>query len=378
MNLRKPLFWLHLIIGCFAAAFIFLMSLTGGALTYERQMIKMAEISDYPSPAAQNTPLLEFDELLEKSKQYTDQNTPSYIVENIEGAPVIMKEGRKTLAYLNPYTGEKMATPGSGTKTFFKKLRAFHRWLTLDGKFSESGRLVNGIANLIFIALIISGIYLWLPKRMNLRSLKKGLQLARTYPNKSARNYNWHHVFGFYMAPILLVVVITAVFFSFKWPGKTLKTLVSTEMIQLTEPAELDLNQEALQIPIALQLTIINTQYPQWQTIKFGLNSSPKSTQHYQVNLGNGGEPLKRVTIALDTISGVIIQEQGFADLSTYRKMRSYIRFLHTGEIYGLWGQTIVGFASLLACLLVYTGVLLSWQRWRNSRRVKVNKVAYS
>lgn len=48
MGIRKTFFWLHLIIGCAAAIFIFLMSITGVALTYERQIIKAAERADYP------------------------------------------------------------------------------------------------------------------------------------------------------------------------------------------------------------------------------------------------------------------------------------------------------------------------------------------
>ena len=48
---------------------------------------------------------------------------------------------------------------------------------------------------------------------------------------------------------------------------------------------------------------------------------------------------------------------------------RRYIRFLHTGEIYGLAGQTLAGLASLLAVLLVYTGACLGVTRlWRMRR----------
>ncbi|MCJ8293843.1 MAG: PepSY domain-containing protein, partial [Colwellia sp.] len=64
MNIRKTFFWLHLIIGCGAAIFIFLMSITGVALTYERQMIKAAERSDYPTAPTSSTKLLPMSEIL--------------------------------------------------------------------------------------------------------------------------------------------------------------------------------------------------------------------------------------------------------------------------------------------------------------------------
>ena len=275
MNIRKTFFWLHLIIGCCAAIFIFLMSITGVALTYERQMIKFAERSDYPVVPTTSTQALPLSEILVIAHSYPTKKTPQIVVENQPNAPIVVKDGRKKIAYLNPYTGEEMAVPGQDTKIFLGKLRAFHRWLTLDGKFSESGRLVNGVSNIIFLVLILSGLYLWLPKRFNKRALKQRLVLSGNYANKTARNSQWHNVFGIYMAPILFVVVVTAVFFSFKWPGNTLKSYVSTASSTLAKPVKLTSQQEALQQPITEQLALLDSLYPQWQTIQFSLEDKP-------------------------------------------------------------------------------------------------------
>ena len=381
MNIRKTFFWLHLIIGCSAAIFIFLMSITGVALTYERQMIKAAERADYPVAPTSASQALPLAELLIIAQGYPTKKTAEIVIENQPNAPIIVKDGRKKVAYLNPYTGAEMAVPGQGTVTFFGKLRAFHRWLTLDGKFSETGRLVNGIANIIFLVLLLSGLYLWLPKRFNSRAFKQRLTLSGNYPNKSARNYQWHNVFGVHMAPVLFVLVVTALFFSLKWPGNTLKSLVSTESVALAKPVEISTQQALLQLPVEQQLAKVKALYPQWQNIQFALDSSsehiPTNNKVYRVDKGNGGEPQKRLKVLLNTITGDLVQEQKFEQLSTYSKLRSYIRFLHTGEVFGVFGQTIAGLASLLACLLVYTGAMLSWRRWRNSRKVKAAVPAY-
>lgn len=370
MNIRKTFFWLHLIIGCSAAIFIFLMSITGVALTYERQMIKAAERSDYPVAPAASTTTLSLSEILMIASGYPTKKTAEIVVENQPNAPVIVKDGRKKVAYLNPYTGAEIAVPGQGTKTFFRKLRAFHRWLTLDGKFSETGRWVNGIANIIFLVLILSGLYLWLPKRFKSRAFKQRLTLSGNYPNKSARNYQWHNVFGIYMAPILFVLVVTAFFFSFKWPGNTLKELVSTESVALAKPVEVSTHQAAQQLSVEQQLAKVKALYPHWQNIQFSLDLILTNNKVYKVDNGNGGEPQKRLKVLLNSTTGDVVQVQKFEQLSTYSQLRSYIRFLHTGEAFGPFGQTIAGLASLLACLLVYTGAMLSWRRWKNSRKV--------
>ncbi len=370
MKIKKLLFWLHLILGCSAAIFIFLMSITGAALTYERQMIQSAERADYPVATAVSQPLA-MEKLVQLAQALPAKKTPELVLSNEIGAPVIVKEGRKTLAYLNPFTGEVMPTPGAETKVFFQKLRAFHRWLTLDGKFSETGRWVNGVANVFFIILALSGIYIWLPNRFKKRAFKQKLTLTKKHVNTAARNYQWHNVFGIYMVPILLVVSVTAIFFSFKWPGETLKQYASTTSAPFIKATSLTNTDSRLLLSDQQLIDKLVQQYPQWQSISFSLSNHATDIKIFKLDQGNGGEPQKRLSLALDTRSGEIVKKQSFEQLSSYQKIRSYIRFLHTGEIYGLLGQTLAGLASLLACLLVYTGVMLSWRRWQNSRVAK-------
>ncbi|MCM2679253.1 PepSY-associated TM helix domain-containing protein [Echinimonas agarilytica] len=369
MSIKKTLFWAHLVLGCSAALFIFLMSISGVALTYERQMIQAAQRADYPvAPSTQSQPL-EMDEVVDFIENYHFKKTPQIQISHEQSAPVVLKDGRRTVAYLNPYTGEKLDSLGEGTVTFFKKLRAFHRWLTFDGSFSETGSWVNGISNAFFLVLVISGIYLWFPQRFKARAFKQKLTLNGRYANSKARNYQWHNVFGLYMAPILFVVVFTALFFSFKWPGEALKNFATSESPLFPSQLVLqELNVDTA-LPLAQQLDAVKQAFPQWQTIQFSLSNRNEGVSVYQVDYGNGGEPQKRFSVALNTSNANVLETQSFEQLSDYRKVRSYIRFLHTGEIYGLVGQTLAGIASLLACLLVYTGIMLSWTRWKNSRK---------
>jgi uncharacterized iron-regulated membrane protein len=377
INIRKTLFWLHLILGCSAATFIFLMSLTGAALTYERQIIKAAERTDYKLSLNENKSYLAIEKLTETVTNFPSRDIPEIVLSKDIGAPITIMDGRKTLAHLDPYTGEEVAIPGKGTKLLFHKLRAFHRWLTFDGSFSTTGRWVNGIANVIFLVLILSGVYLWLPKRLNTRSLKKKLILSNNYKTTQARNYQWHNVFGFYTAPVLIVVVFTAVFFSFEWPVDKLKENVSSEMVLLPKLVRTPHILKSQQLSIDEQINTLKQHYPKWQSIRFAVNEFPSNVQIFHIDKGNGGEPQKSLSVAVDPITGNIIQEQTFNQLSNYEQVRSYIRFIHTGEVFGLMGQTLAGLASLLACLLVYTGILLSWVRWKNSQQQSIESVHF-
>jgi uncharacterized iron-regulated membrane protein len=372
MNIRNVLFWFHLIIGCSAAVFIFLMSITGVGLTYERQIIQAAQRADFPVINDEQVKRLSLDKVMVIAKKYKSKKPPSISFTNEKNAPFVIKDGRTTLAYLNPFTGKVIPTPGVETTQFLSKLRAFHRWLTIDGTFSDTGRLVNGVSNVIFFLLAVSGLYLWLPVKFNKRAFKQKLILTKKHQNIQARDYQWHNTFGVYMAPILIVIIFTAFFFSFKWPGNTLKAYASNqaEILPKTVPLGRDNIENLLTIQTLLNTAVID--YPRWKKINFSVSRIPETIQTFTIDMGNGGEPQKRKTVLVNTINGNVVAVQGFDDYSTYRKIRSYIRFLHTGEVYGLIGQTLAGIASLLACLLVYTGVMMSLRRWQRSK----NKMA--
>jgi len=69
-------------------------------------------------------------------------------------------------------------------------------------------------------------------------------------------------------------------------------------------------------------------------------------------------------TLTLNPYTGETLSKAGYADLSTARQIRSWTRFLHTGQALGWGGQFIAGLACLGGCFLVYTGFALSWRRF--------------
>ena len=58
-----------------------------------------------------------------------------------------------------------------------------------------------------------------------------------------------------------------------------------------------------------------------------------------------------------------------FASQSLGRRLRSWGRWVHTGEAGGLLGQTLAGLASAGAAVLVWTGCALAWRRLVPRRR---------
>ena len=101
------------------------------------------------------------------------------------------------------------------------------------------------------------------------------------------------------------------------------------------------------------------------------LATSEKTPVVMTVDEGYGGQPQKRTTITFDRATGTEKAEV-FENLSAGRRLRSWLRFAHTGEIYGLTGQTIAGLVSAGGAVLVYTGIALALRRlaaWLRRRR---------
>ena len=84
----------------------------------------------------------------------------------------------------------------------------------------------------------------------------------------------------------------------------------------------------------------------------------------FGIDSGSGGQPQKRGTLTLDGTTSAIVKWETFAGLSAGRRMRSWLRFAHTGEIYGLTGQTIAGAVSAGGAVLAYTGLTLALRRF--------------
>lgn len=53
-----------------------------------------------------------------------------------------------------------------------------------------------------------------------------------------------------------------------------------------------------------------------------------------------------------------------FQDRGTGMKARVWIRFLHTGEAFGLIGKIVATLATAASLVLEYTGFALSWRRF--------------
>lgn len=365
MSLKRTIFWAHLAVGVVAGLVVLFLSVTGVLLTYERQIVNMLEQNGVSS----GSPALSADQLTVRAKEITQGKATGVVFLNDAGAPVAVNIGRNQAGLLDPVTGDPLAG-APATREFFHTITALHRWLALEGANRKTARAVIAAANVAFLFILLSGVYLWLPKRWTWRMIKINLFFKSNYPTSKARDYSWHHVIGIWCLIPLFFVVTTAVVFSYDWANRLVYSYYGENapkrrgpggaQDQQSENVEIGLN-EGLDLQKLLEQA--KTYDPNWQRITLQIPQENFSAVNFTVDTGTGGQPQKQTTVVLDRAQGGIVKENFFSDNSPGQQTRIIIRFLHTGEVLGFLGQTLAGLVSLGSCFLVYTGLLLAYRR---------------
>ena len=111
-------------------------------------------------------------------------------------------------------------------------------------------------------------------------------------------------------------------------------------------------------------LAIASSEVPEWKRISIPA-ASPAGNVDITIELPSKDVRPPRRTLTLDAEGRVlkISPPPGTSMVSPGQRARTWLRFVHTGEQYGLIGQTLAALASLAACFLAYTGLALAWRR---------------
>jgi len=391
VTFRKLIFWPHLIAGSLAGIVILIMSVTGVLLTYERQIIDWADMRSLkPAPTALGSPRLEPEELIAKVRESAGSTPVAITIRSEESAPVAFSYGREKTIFVDSRSGEVLGEGSAGTRKFFREMTVWHRWLGAEaGPSQATGKAITGASNLMFLFLVMSGFYLWFPRQWTWQHLKP-ITWFRGGLSGKARDFNWHNVFGFWMAIPLFFVVVSATMFSYPWATQLVYTLTGTEA-----PAPIAKGKggegkkrkgsakgEKKGAPAALEslpadapLDGLNAAIgkaqdavPGWLIVSARIGGPLSIT----VDKAERGRPDLRSAFAVDRETGDLRLTESFSGYNTGRRVRTWLRWIHTGEAGGFAGQTLAGIASLAGVFLVYTGIALALRRfaaWRERSR---------
>jgi uncharacterized iron-regulated membrane protein len=365
MKVRSVIFWTHVCAALCAGAVVLIMAGTGVLLAFERQITHWSDMRGIdgapPAPAAR---LLPPDSLAALARAGTGRAATSLRIHADPDAPVEIALGRQQTLFMNGYTGELLGTGSPTARAFFASVEGLHRWLALPGDARRAGRAVTGVANLVFLFMVLSGIVLWWPRTHSLRRFRNVL-LFRRGLRARARDFNWHNVIGFWSAVPLLLIITSGVVVSYGWAG----ALVERWFDSARPPAA------AASLPAThagdprgtdVLVEQARRRAPDWRSITLRLPARD-DVLTFVVDRGNGGQPHLQHVLRL-SLAGEELSWTSVADEAPAARARTLLRFVHTGELFGVPGQLIAAAVSAGVLMLGWTGGAMALRRFRSWR----------
>ena len=204
-SIRELLNTVHLWLGVGSALILFVVCLTGTVYTFSDEIKKITDSNLYTVEAGVGSVPLSAEEVISgvldslQSGVVQSVTIPSSSDASFQvtvGKPQSGNEPggrpRGTTYFVNPYTGDILGTGETTTSEFFMVMFRLQRWLLLD---TSIGRPIVGIATIIFVVIIITGMVIWFPKK--LKNWKQGLKI-KTNANWKRANHDLHNALGFY------------------------------------------------------------------------------------------------------------------------------------------------------------------------------------
>lgn len=364
---RKIIFWMHLVSALLAGVIIFIMSVTGALLSFERQVIEYSEREARYVAAPANAVKLTPQQVLDALRAARPDAKPSALaITNEPGAAWQISLGRDGVVFADPYTGSITGEANKKVRDAMSELRSWHRYIALSGDQRPVGKALTGAANLIFLFLAISGLYIWLPRMMTWKLIKPVIWFRGGLRGK-ARNFNWHNVIGFWMSLLLVIFTLTATVISYQWAGNLLYTLTGNEVpAQGGRPSGGQPQGEPAYIyPENLDglWPAAEAQAPGWKSISLKLPIE-KNEAVFTIDEGIYWNIFGRSTLAVDASTAAVAKWDPYGQRNAGQQLRSWFRFTHTGETGGIIGQ-ILGFVACVGgAVLVWTGYSLAFRRF--------------
>ena len=369
---RKVIFWTHLTAGLLGGIVIFIMCVTGAALSFEKDIIAYFEGNQRYVAVPEGAQRLSVDEILAKVREAKPAAKPSAIsVLNRPDSAYTVALGREAQVFVNPYTGAITGEGSPGVRGFFHIATDLHRYIALHGDGRPVGKAITGACNLLFLLLAVSGIYIWFPRQLTWRQMKPVMWFRRGIGGK-ARDFNWHNTIGFWCSLILIVLTITASVISYQWAGNLLYTITGNELPPQAPPAGAPQGEQAYVWPENLNPVWANAeaQAPAWKSISLRLPIA-KDAAVFTIDEGIYWNIFGRSTLTVDAKTAAVSKWEPYGELNGGRQLRSWFRFTHTGETGGMIGQIIGFIACVGGAFLVYTGISLAvrrFSRWLKKR----------
>jgi sulfite reductase (NADPH) flavoprotein alpha-component len=380
-------FKLHLILGLSAGFILLIVGFTGAMLSFEKEILSAINQDTYKVSVFDKAKL-STKELLEKFQEQKPQSKINGItISSFEDDSVsinVAGEGqnaRKGVTYyVNPYTAEIL--PELKGVSFFKTVENIHRRLLLD----DLGKQVVALSVVSLLVLMFSGIYIYFPR------IKKSFSQSLKLNFQSKGRFflaNLHSAIGMWVIPFYLLASLTGLYWSYEFVSNGLHSITGVEKpkkpqmqashegknkaqdekpkeprgempMQMSEKVSFDdvsLAVDTFKNLVENRYSSANLRFPQKGTIY--------SFDYLAIDFPHERAKNK---IEFNIKTNEVSKHEKYEDKTLTQKLMGSILPLHTGEYFGVIGQTLMFLASLMMPLFAITGLMLYVKRTKKKK----------
>jgi sulfite reductase (NADPH) flavoprotein alpha-component len=340
MTFRGLLLWIHLILGLTGAIFIAIASVTGAWIVVqvplERMIIPVPSVES-SSDAVDLPGIVSATETRYAPRKVT-------FVQLAQGKAAVLWLSDRSRAFVNPADGSLLRFRQMRTISF-ENLSAFMRRMHVSLMLGDRiGRLLVTLATAEALLLALTGLWLWWRRKHWKFTSWRG----------SIYRVSWdlHNATGLWFLVPALSMIITGLLIYF--PG-VMVTLAGEELTPFRgaprAPAVADSQPP---VPLSRLLAVADSALPDERIVLLSLAQGRAATVGVEKPTG---------TVYLNRFSGEVMEVRPGPVPNRADRAYEAVEHLHTGEIFGAPGMTIMALGSVMLAIMTVTGVVLGWKR---------------
>ena len=261
--------------------------------------------------------------------------------------------------HVEPATGAVLG-PVVKEPALFKTVLDIHRRL-LSG---TVGRVVIELATSWAIVLLLTGVYLWWPKK----PAGQGVWWPRWTGKPYAVLRDWHAVAGFYLVVPLVFILATGLFFTYVW-GTGYKWLQGTDTKTFFEAPKRPLSPEMGTAAVSVEPSVgvlnafVERARQRWPGFDLEVTMPHKKQAYWTIIPQTNRGPKRQGMMALDPATGEVVAERDLSELSWLTQLRMWAYPIHTGGVWGMTSKVLAALSCLTLLGLSGSGLAMWWLR---------------
>jgi uncharacterized iron-regulated membrane protein len=368
-SFKKLIGQLHLWLGLSSGIIVFIIAITGCLYAFQEEIQNYTE--EYRFVEKENKPFLPPSQL----EQIARKELPGKALHAIKyngqekSAEAIFFHYEPTyyyIVYLNPYTGKVLETANMD-EGFFRFILDGHYYLWLP---PEIGQPVVASATLIFLVLLLSGLYLWYPRNKNATKQRFSFKWKKETKWKR-KNYDLHNITGFYILLIALIFAVTGLVWGFQWFAYSYYTVLGGEKSLVYEDPISKKTNTTIEKPLDKIWALMQKEYPTAKSIEvhppendssaIAANANPEEGTFWKTDY----RYFDQHTLEEKEVKHIYGK---YKDAAVSDKLMRMNYDIHTGAVFGLAGKIVAFLISLLIASLPISGFYIWWGRNKNKK----------